>query len=91
MITKPFKETRRQTDLNGGGLEQGNLVLTGELQETRQLFSKVHDLLHRHDCQLGEMSKALLPHFPVHGVLTLRPWLKGRTGKGRGSKKEVIK
>lgn len=44
--------------LNRRRLQQGDLVLPAELQEAWQLFGKIHDLLHRDDGQLGEVSKA---------------------------------
>lgn len=66
---------RVTTNLNGGRLQESDLVLPRELQETRELLGEVHDLLHRHDGELGEVGEPLLTHFSVQQVLTLRPRL----------------
>ena len=67
------------TDLDGGGLQQGNLVLSGQLQEAWELLGEVHDLLDRHDGQLREVGEALLAHLPVLRVLAEGPGLHTHT------------
>lgn len=64
-----------KTNFNGGRLQQGYLVLPGELQEPGELLCKIHDLLNGHDGQFGEMGKPLLSHLSVLQVLILWPRL----------------
>lgn len=66
--------------LNRRGLQQGDLVLPAELEEARELFGKVNNLLHRHDGQLGKVGKALLAGFPALRVRCTGPRLP-RVGK----------
>lgn len=68
---KPFS----MTNLNGRSLQQSDLVFPRELQESRKLLGKVHNLLDRHDCKLSEVGEALLTHLSVLQVLTLWPRL----------------
>ena len=74
--------------LNRRGLQQGDLVLPAELQEARQLFGKVNDLLHRDDGQLSEMGKALLPGLPAVGIWCHGPRLLGGAKEGRNEPSE---
>lgn len=73
------------SNLDGRRLQEGDLILPCELQETRKLLGKIHDLLHRHDGQLGEVGKPLLAYLSVLQVLTLRPRLaEANTGMRAG-------
>lgn len=64
--------------LDRRGLQQGDLVLPAELQEARQLFGKINDLLHGDDGELGEVGKALLTGLPALGIWGHGPRLPSR-------------
>lgn len=72
---------RPASHLDRRGLQQGDLVLSAELEEAGQLFGKINDLLHRDDGQLGEVGEALLAGLPALGVRGQGPRLSRRVRK----------